>query len=73
MQVRKHCERIPCLPDYGDTVVGETLPCVAESGNSSDWFAVANLANFPNSPIRRNFSFANKTHYTVYLSHSFSM
>ena len=46
VQVRKYCERIPRLPDYRDTVVGETLPCVAESSNSSDSFAVANLANF---------------------------
>ena len=40
---RKHCERIPHLPDYIDTVVGDTLPCVAESTNSSDRFAVAKI------------------------------
>ena len=54
VQVRKHYQRIPCLPDYRNTVVGDTLPCVAESSNNSDWFAVAkhlSLVNFPNLPI----------------------
>ena len=35
--------RYHCLPDYRDTVVGDTLPCVAESSNNSDRFAVANI------------------------------
>ena len=39
--VRKHYQRIPCLPDNRDTAVEDTLPCVAESSNSSDRFAVA--------------------------------
>ena len=43
VQVRKHCERIPHLPDHRDTVVGETLPYIAESSNSSDRFAVAKI------------------------------
>ena len=37
MQVRKCCERIPHLPDHRNTVVEETISCVAESSNSSDW------------------------------------
>ena len=40
VQIRKCCERIPCLQAHRDTVVGETLPCVAESSNSSDRIAV---------------------------------
>ena len=43
VQVRKRCERIPHLPDRRDTVVGETLPCVADSCNNSDRFAVAKI------------------------------
>ena len=43
VQVRKHCERIPRLLHYRDTVVRETLLCVAESSNSSDRFAVAKI------------------------------
>ena len=42
-QVKKHCERIPYLPDRRDTVVGETLPCVAETSNSSERFTVAKI------------------------------
>ena len=42
MPIRKCCERIPRLPDRRDTVVGETLPCVAESSNSYR-FAVAKI------------------------------
>ena len=39
VQVRK-----PHLPDRRrGTVVGETLPCVAESSNSSDRIAVVNI------------------------------
>ena len=41
VQVRKHCERILRLPDCRDTEVGEILPSVAESTNSSDRFVVA--------------------------------
>ena len=41
VQVRKHYQRISCLQDYRNTVVGDTLLCVAESSNSSDRFAVA--------------------------------
>ena len=47
VQFKKHCERIPCLPDRRDTVVGKTLhvhvPCVVETSNSSDRFTVAKI------------------------------
>ena len=43
VHVRKRCGKIPCLPDHRNTVVRETLPCVAESSNNSDRFAVAKI------------------------------